>query len=91
VAWVPVLARVSFYAGGRGGERPYWVFFAGKRWPVELFGEATVGGERPGPVERRFLLLCGERFFRVVVGEGKVRVELWVGEGAPRGQVDLLA
>ncbi len=90
--WVPLVARVVFYAGGRGHEKPRWLIFGRNRWPLEVLHEVEVGGGEPEqPVERLWLVHREGSFFRVRVRGERVLVERWDGEEPPAALADLLA
>lgn len=90
--WVQLLAQVVFYAGGRAHEKPRWLVFGGKRWPLEVLQEVEVAGAQAGkPRERLWLVLAETAFFRVRASGERVVVERWEGEQPPKAFADLLA
>lgn len=90
--WVQLLAQVVFYAGGRGQEKPRWLVFGGKRWPLEVLQEVEVAGAKPEkPVEKFWLVRAETDFFRVRASGERVLVERWEGAEPPASLADLLA
>lgn len=90
--WVSLVAHVVFYAGGRAHEKPRWLIFGRKRWPLEVLQEVEVAGTRPGEaVERLWLVRTEAGFFRVRACGERALVERWDGEDPPAALADLLA
>lgn len=90
--WVPLVAQVVFYAGGRGQEKPRWLILGRRRWPLEVLQEVEVAGDKPSKLLERFWLVRAETgFFRVRASGERVLVERWEGEEPPAALADLLA
>lgn len=90
--WVSVVARISFYAGGRGGEKPRWLIFGDRRQPLEVLGQVEVGEVHAGrPAQRVWLVRAHDTYFRVRAGGETVLVDRWEGSEPPASLADLLA
>lgn len=90
--WISVVAQVSFYAGGRGRERPRWLVFGARRWPLEILGQVEVGAPHAGkPTQRVWLVRAQDTYFRIRTGADKVLVDRWEGHEPPVSLADLLA
>lgn len=90
--WIPVVARVGFYAGGEATTSPRWLFFGGRRFPVEVRHQVRLASSQPGGEVATVWLVqavCG--IFRVQLESGKAKVSRWQGHEPPRGVADLLA
>lgn len=91
-SWVPALARVSFYTGGKGYEVPRWLTFGSDRLPLVVLHQVEVGEALAGrPVQRVWLVRAGEAYFRIRVVANRVLVARWEGLEPPANLADLLA
>ncbi|MGQ9495648.1 MAG: hypothetical protein ACUVRY_05240 [Thermoanaerobaculaceae bacterium] len=90
--WLPVVARVGFYAGGEANTSPRWLFFGGRRFRVEVLHQVRVGScESSGEVACVWLVQATPGIFRVQLQGGHMAVSRWQGPEPPRGLADLLA
>lgn len=89
--WLPVVARVGFYAGGEEKTSPRWLFFGGQRFPVEVLYQVRLASWEPtGEVATVWLVRAACGSFRVQLRGQKATVSRWQGPEPPRGLADLL-
>lgn len=90
--WLPVVARVGFYAGGEANTSPRWLFFGGRRFLVEVLRQVRAAScESSGEVACVWLVQATCGTFRVQLKGERVTVSRWQGPELPRILADLLA